>query len=70
MQHIKNKKVLVSTDEEALISINICCLLMPSMSHSDISCQAQPNINQQANTFLDIFAYTTIKCRKCFKDKT
>ena len=34
------------------------------MSDSDISCQAQPNINWQANTFLNMFAYTTIKFRK------
>ena len=37
---------------------------MPSTPNSHISCQAQPNINQQANTFLDMFAYTTIKFRK------
>ena len=36
---------------------------MPSMSDSHISCQAQPNINRQANTFHNMFAYTTIKFR-------
>ena len=37
---------------------------MPSMSDSHISCQAQPNINRQANTFLNMFAYTAIKFKR------
>ena len=34
------------------------------MSDSHISCQAQPNINWQANTFLNMLVYTKLKFRK------
>ena len=41
------------------------------MSDSHISCQAQPNINKQANTctFLNMFACTTIKFGKIYIKK-
>ena len=34
---------------------------MPSMSDSHISCQTHPNINWEANTFLNMSARTTIR---------